>query len=244
VRARALIAAALAAGVTAVGGVVGVAGAAFTDAGATTHASFAAAAEFPPVVKQVPTILGAAQGALPLHATSGSFAPAATSATYAWLRCDAGGANCAALGASGADYTPVAADVGKTLRVDMTPLNGSAAGATVRSEPSNAVLAQGAGPSIWAPVVTNTPTITGTATVGQALSGTTGTWVQLLGVTQWQWERCDATGAACVAIAGATSQNYTATAADRGRRLMLAVTVNVLNLAKTTANTDTTAIVA
>lgn len=114
----------------------------------------------------------------------------------------------------------------------------------MRSEATQVVLAQGAGPSIWAPVATNTPTITGTATVGQTLSGTTGTWVQLLAVAQWQWQRCDATGAGCVAIAGATNQSYVLTAADRGRRVGLTVTANVLNLARASANTDTTAIVA
>jgi hypothetical protein len=219
--------------------------AAWRDSG-TVRSTFAAAAEFPPVVRQIPVVLGAPQASLPLHATSGAFAPATTSATYSWLRCNAAGAACAAIAGAGstADYTAAAADVGSTIRVDMTPVNGATAGTVVRSEPSQPVLAQGAGPSIWAPVATNTPTISGTATVGQTLTGNTGTWVQLLGVPQWQWERCDATGAGCVAITGATNQTYVVAAADRGKRLSLIVTANVLNLAKALADTDTTAVVA
>jgi hypothetical protein len=217
----------------------------WSDSRSASGSTFAAASEFPPVLRQLPVVLGAPQAALPLRATSGGFAPATTSATYTWLRCNAAGASCAAIAGAGttADYTAAAADVGSTIRVDMTPVNGSTAGVAVRSEPSQVVLAQGAGPSIWSPVTTNTPTITGTATVGQTLTGTTGTWVQLLGIVQWQWERCDATGAGCAPIAGATSQTYAPTATDRGRRLSLTVTVNVLNLARTKADTDSTAIV-
>jgi hypothetical protein len=242
VRRRGLVAGVVVAALCGAGGVVA---APWKDSGSVAHSTFASAAAFPPVVRQVPVVLGAPQASLPLHATAGAFAPVTTSATYAWLRCDAAGAACVAIAGAGstADYTMVAADVGKTIRVDMTPVNGAATGAVVRSEPTAAVLAQGAGPSIWAPVGSNTPTLTGTATVGQTLTGSTGTWVQLLGVAQWQWLRCDATGAGCVAIAGATNQTYTLVAADRGSRLMLTVIANVLNLAKGTANTDSTAIV-
>jgi hypothetical protein len=232
--------------VVAVLGACGVAVASPWTNASVAHNTFASATEFPPVVRQVPVVLGAPQASLPLHATGGTFAPVTTSATYSWLRCDALGASCAAITGAGstADYTMVAADVGKTIRVDMTPVNGATSGAVVRSEPTPVVLAQGAGPSIWAPVVSNTPVITGTTTVGQTLSGSTGTWVQLLGLAQWQWMRCTATGTSCVAIAGATSQTYTLVAADRGSRLMLAVTANVLNLARNTADTDSTAIIA
>lgn len=242
-RARALIAAVLAAAAVGVGGIAGVAGAAFTNAGATTSSTFASAAEFPPVVRQLPSALGAPQTLSVMHATTGTFAPSPSSIAYKWLRCDAAGANCVANGGTVADYTPVAGDVGKTLRVDVTPVNGSTSGTTVRSETSPLVTAAGTAPSLLAPIVTNTPTIAGTATVGQALTGSAGTWVQLLAGTAYQWQRCDATGASCAAIAGATSATYTPVTADRGLRLSLRVTVSVLNLANTSAVTDTTAVV-
>lgn len=242
-RARALIAGAVAASAVAVGGIVGVAGAAFTNAGATTSATFAAAAEFPPVVRQLPVALGAPQTLSVMHATAGTFAPAPSGITYTWLRCDAAGSNCAANGGTTADYTPVGADVGKTLRVDATPVNGATSGATVRSEASSVVTAAGAAPSLLAPIVSNTPTIGGTAAVGQTLTSATGTWVQLLGSVLYQWQRCDATGAACAAIPGATSATYVPVGADRGLRLSLRVTVSVLGLVSTTAITDTTGLI-
>ena len=217
----------------------------WTDGPHGAASTFAAAAEFPPVVRQLPVVLGAPQAALPLRATGGTFAPATTSATYTWLRCNAAGGGVRGDRRRGDDRGLHGG--GRRRRLDDPGRHDAGQrlgrGAVVRSEPSQVVLAQGAGPSIWAPVATNTPAISGTATVGATLTGTTGTWVQLLGVTQWQWQRCDATGAGCAAIAGATSQTYAPTAADRGRRLSLTVTVNVLNLARTTADTDTTAIV-
>lgn len=242
-RARALIAAAVAAATVAVGGIVGVAGAAFTNAGASTSATFAAAAEFPPLLRQVPSVLGAPQTGSAMRATSGTFSPAPSSIAYSWLRCDAAGANCVATGGTAADYTPGLADLGKTLRVDATPVNGATAGATVRSEASTAVSLAGTAPSLLAPIVSSTPTIGGTATVGQTLTGATGTWVQLLGSVLYQWQRCDATGAGCAAIPGATSAGYALVAADRGTRVSLRVTVTVLGLVSTTAITDTTGLI-
>ncbi len=188
-------------------------------------------------------MLGAPQSGLALRATAGAFSPAPTTMTYTWLRCDATGASCASTGATGADYAPQLADVGKTLRVEVAPVNGTTPGAAVRSEPSPAVLLQGTGPSLLTPVPSSTPSIAGTATVGQTLTAAPGVWVQLLGGIGYRWLRCDATGAGCAAIGGATSQSYTLTAADRGARLSLAVTVSVLGLVSTTAVTETTAVV-
>jgi hypothetical protein len=242
VRARALIAAALAA-VVVTGGAAGYAGAAFTDDAARSSSTFAAAAEFPPVVSAVPSVLGTAQMGVALHATAGAFSPAPTSATVGWLRCDGAGAGCVSTGATGADYTPGLSDVGKTLRAELTPVNGSTPGAAVRSEPTLAVLGLSLGPVIVSPVATNTPSITGTATVGQTLTGAPGNWVQLLSTTAYRWQRCDATGAGCAPIAGATSQTYTLVAADRGRRLSLVVTVASLGLLATSAVTATTGVV-
>ncbi len=53
-----------------------------------------------------------------------------------------------------------------------------------------------------------TPAISGTAQVGLTLTAATGTWAPAPGSYAYQWWRCDATGAACVAIAGATSSSY------------------------------------
>lgn len=44
--------------------------------------------------------------------------------SYQWMRCDSAGANCAVItGATAQDYVPVSADVGKTLRINVTASN-------------------------------------------------------------------------------------------------------------------------
>jgi Ig domain of plant-specific actin-binding protein len=242
VRARALIAAALAAAGVA-GAAVGVAGAAFTSTTATSASTFTAAAEFPPVVAQVPAALGVAQAGAAMRATAGAFSPAPSSIAYAWLRCDGAGANCVSNGGTTADYTPGLGDIGKTLRVDATPRNGSTPGATVRSEPTQVVLALNLGPGLQQPVAAFTPSIAGTATVGGTLSAANGGWAVTLASIAYKWQRCDAIGTGCAVIAGATSQTYAPTAADRGRRLSLMVTASALGLLPTTVTTVTTAVV-
>jgi hypothetical protein len=241
-RARALSVAALAMLMTAAA--VAVARAAWTDAGATTHATFSAAAEFPPVATLVPSVLGTAQVGVALHATAGDFSPAPTTSTIAWLRCDAAGDACAATGSTGADYTAKLADVGATLRAELTPANGATSGAAVRSDPTPTVLALNLGPVLKAPVVDNAPAITGTAAVGQVLTAVPGTWLPSLVTFTYRWERCDAIGSDCTPIAGATSATYVPVAADRGRRLSVAVTAALIGLIPSLATGAPTAVVA
>ncbi|HYA09292.1 MAG TPA: GH25 family lysozyme, partial [Gaiellaceae bacterium] len=74
------------------------------------------------------------------------------------------------------------------------------------------------------PVVATPPTVAGTARAGSALAGVPGTWSGGKPVTfTYQWERCDAAGAGCVPIPGATLETYTPAAPDVGHALVLAV---------------------
>jgi hypothetical protein len=76
-----------------------------------------------------------------------------------------------------------------------------------------------------APLNTSPPTITGTPTAGQTLTGKPGTWTGTPKPTfAYQWQRCDAGGASCVAIVGATGVTYVVQAADAGSTLRLRVT--------------------
>jgi Protein of unknown function (DUF3344)/Ig domain of plant-specific actin-binding protein len=77
----------------------------------------------------------------------------------------------------------------------------------------------GGGPAIGAPSG-------GTATVGQALSANPGNWNGTGPLTYaYQWQRCDANGANCVDIAGATGSTYTPSPADAGGTVRVVVTV-------------------
>jgi alpha-tubulin suppressor-like RCC1 family protein len=73
-----------------------------------------------------PTITGAAppeKGAA-LTAHPGGWTPEATSYSYKWLRCEAGGGECTAIsGATATTYTPVGADVGHRLAVEVRASN-------------------------------------------------------------------------------------------------------------------------
>ena len=73
------------------------------------------------------------------------------------------------------------------------------------------------------PESTSPPTIAGTARVGQELTAQNGTWSNSPTAFRYQWQRCDASGNACASIAGAVTQRYLVTNADRSRTLRVVV---------------------
>ncbi|MDA0180441.1 hypothetical protein OJ997_09065 [Solirubrobacter phytolaccae] len=192
-------------------------------ANTTATGTLTAALEFPPLTVTIPTIVGVAQDGQTLKVDLGTYSPAATSATYEWLRCDSAGANCTAIGTSATQLLALA-DITKTIRVRVTPKNGAMPGPAVLSEattPTNAII--GGAPTL-ALVASPLPAISGTLAVGQLLTANDGQWLSLLGIGSRQWLRCDDVGASCADIAGATGIWYTPVAADRGKRLRLRVT--------------------
>jgi hypothetical protein len=77
----------------------------------------------------------------------------------------------------------------------------------------------------YAPSNTGAPTISGTPQEGQTLTATTGSWTSSSNTTYaYQWQRCNATGAACANIVGATAQTYLVATADVGNTLRVVVT--------------------
>ncbi len=74
------------------------------------------------------------------------------------------------------------------------------------------------------PANTSPPTITGTARVGETLTAQNGTWSNGPTAFQYQWQRCNASGAACTNIAGAVEKTYLLTSADSGRTMRVRVT--------------------
>lgn len=88
------------------------------------------------------------------------------------------------------------------------PGNGRAAGGNTKPKPKTA------------------PTISGTAEIGITLVATHGTWSNSPTSFHYQWVRCDTTGAACVAIGGATTKIYTVTTSDQGHTLRVSVTAH------------------
>ena len=135
--------------------------------------------------------------------------------TYQWKRCDAAdplNGTCVNIpGATSSFYTPVTADTGKRLRVQVTATN-SQGSAAQNSESSAPVIAVAVHLSV-------TPQILGGNTVDSQMSLTAGTWLGSPPITfTYSWRRCNPVGdfASCVQIPGATDSTYTPTVADIG----------------------------
>jgi hypothetical protein len=77
------------------------------------------------------------------------------------------------------------------------------------------------------PFALEPPAVTGTAQSGELLAATPGQWsgTEPLAST-YAWRRCDALGANCAEIAGATTSTYALSAADVGSTLLAAVTTS------------------
>jgi len=138
--------------------------------------------------------------------------------TYQWRRCDSSGAACSEIaGATGKSYVLRPDDVGARLRVTVTAKNEKGS-ASAESEPTGVV-------SAAAPVNAAIPSVSGVPEVGQTLTGRQGTWTGTPAIEYaWQWRRCDASGAGCADIPGATGASYQLSPEDEAKALRLRVT--------------------
>lgn len=137
--------------------------------------------------------------------------------SYRWLRCGNRGHACQQIrGAIRKSYRVTRRDVGHTIRVRMRVVTPGGGVTTVVSDPSPVI----AGP---APTNLTLPTINGVAQQGQTLTADPGTWSNAV-TFAYQWEDCDAGGASCTAISGATATTYTLAASDVGDTIRVVVT--------------------
>jgi len=187
---------------------------------ATTSPTGVIATAPEPVNTVLPTISGAAAEGDALTAHVGSWENSPTSYTYQWLRCDSGGANCAAIsGQVGTVYFLAAADVGHTIRLEVVGENvyGSTSATSAPTAevtpPVPAVLSEG-------------PGVVGTAAVGETVVANHGQWTHSPGSYSYKWLRCGSGGAGCSVIAGASEQLYPVVTADVGHTLEVEVTAH------------------
>jgi hypothetical protein len=174
----------------------------------------------PPADITAPAIGGTARIGEVLTATAGTWSGTPPlSFEYRWYRCDATGLACLPIpGATAARYALSVFDVGGTLRVAVTASNGGGSSPAAISR-ATAVVAP-------APVQNlERPGVGGVAEVGRRLTATPGRWsatgpLDLL----YRWLRCDAHGANCRPIAGATERRYVARPLDVRHRLRVRVT--------------------
>jgi hypothetical protein len=76
------------------------------------------------------------------------------------------------------------------------------------------------------PVNTALPVISGVAQQGQQLSASNGSWTNGPTAYAYQWQDCDASGANCTSISGATTSSYTLVSGDAGHTVRVVVTAS------------------
>ncbi len=186
---------------------------------AATSAASATVASAAPSNASAPSISGTATDGQTLTSTTGTWSGSATiTYTRQWRRCDASGASCTDIsGATSNTYALTSADVGSTVKVVVTATN--AAGSATAASTTTAVI------SAIAPANSALPAVSGTPTDGETLTSTTGVWSGSTPITySHQWRRCNAFGAGCSDISGATASTYTLTTDDVGATIRLVVT--------------------
>jgi hypothetical protein len=167
-----------------------------------------------------PAISGTATQGRTLTESHGSWTNNPKRYSYQWQVCDSSGRGCAAIGgATNRKFTLTTADVGHTIRVQETATNASGSSSPAISVPTRVVLP-------LPPSNTTPPSISGTTTQGQTLTESHGSWTNSPTSFSYQWERCDSSGRTCSAIAGASAQTYTLTAADLGHAIRVQETAS------------------
>ncbi|MFC5359329.1 beta strand repeat-containing protein, partial [Azospirillum himalayense] len=193
----------------------------------TATSAYTAILNSAPVNSAAPNVTGTATVGNALTTTNGSWSDAdgdGRSYSYQWYRADdSNGTNAASIsGATSSSYTLTTSDAHKYLRVVVTANDGKGGTPTATST-YTAILNS-------APVNSAAPNVTGTATVGNALTTTNGTWSDADGDGRsysYQWYRADdSNGTNAASISGATSSSYTLTTSDAHKYLRVVVTAN------------------
>jgi hypothetical protein len=154
----------------------------------------------------VPAIAGKAGIGQTLTAAAGTWGPAPVTLTYQWLRSGVPIPN-----ATRPSYPVSASDVNRTLTVAVT---GSRSGYAPLTQTS--IATANIPPFVFTTVPS--PTVSGTARVGQTLTAGIAGWVPAPSVTSYQWKRGG------TAIPGGVSRTYVLTAQDAGQ--VITVTTN------------------
>jgi hypothetical protein len=156
--------------------------------------------------------------------------------SYQWQSCTTVSSVCSNLaGMTSSSLVVGASQVGTLLRATITASN-SIGKTSAYSNQTAVVIAKAT-----APVNVSKPAISGSATVGQRLSASTGTWTGVTAAYRYQWSRCNANGTSCSGVYGATGASYGLGQADLGLAVRVSVTATN-TIGSTTAISDSSAI--
>ena len=167
-----------------------------------------------------PEITGAPKEGQTLQVSRGSWSPTPATVAYQWKRCNANGRLCTPLpGATASTYAVTAADTGHALLAVVRATVGATSQRALSLATPAVVSTQTTGPSS-----TTLPAVAGISQQGKQLTGSTGFWSGSGAIGYgYQWYRCDAAGAHCTSVHGATKPTYTLVAKDVGQTLGFAV---------------------
>ena len=180
-------------------------------------------AALPPTPVAPPAISGTPEDGQTASATTGSWSGTPPfDYSYQWQRC--AGSSCVDIpAATEAAYEAVSADVGRTIKVQVTASNASLPGGGSASQAS----------SDWGPVQavspanTALPVITGLAYDGQAMTVSSGEWS---GSTPfdytYQWKACNSSGTSCSDLGGEIAQSIEVPVSAIGGTLRAQVTAS------------------
>ena len=177
-----------------------------------------------PAVATAPSIVGTPEAGKSLAAVPGVWNGGKPLAfTYQWRRCDAAGANCTDIpGATKEKYLLTTDDVGHSVSVRVTAATATAT-KNATATATGTVSPPGVPPTAR-PANVGLPAVHGTLQVGQKLTSTAGAWTGSPTKFAYRWQRCDASGLDCVAIAKASHASYTTTPDDLDSTLAVVVT--------------------
>ena len=178
------------------------------------------AGEIPEIVvgnAQLPTISGSLGIGQVLTTTAGAWSGSTPQTdTYQWQDCSAG--SCQDIsGATNASYTVAPADEGSSIDVVITATN--TAGADSMTALPTGVVAEAA------PGIVAAPNITGTATDGQLLTASSGSFSGGALTYSYQWQE-STDGNTWQNISGATTSTYSLRATDVAERVRVEVTAS------------------
>ena len=150
--------------------------------------------------------------------------PASPTYTYQWIRVSSSGTETDIAGATSSTYTPVQADVGRTLKVKVSFQDSAT---TPNDEEQTSVASLRVVPAASANrAATGVPTISGTLRVAETLTASTSAIRDADGLSgviyKYQWVRVDA--GTDTDISGAEGQTYVLQEADQGKTVKVRVT--------------------
>lgn len=183
-----------------------------------------------------PTISGTVLPGQTLTADDGTWVGTSPIAySYQWLSCAPLGGGCTEIaGATEQTHTVGLGEIGQSFEVVVTATN--AYGTAAVASPETSITGGGVQP----PEDLLGPQITGLALTGQIVHATEGVWAGTEPAYAYQWELCDASGASCSEIAGATEADFTIPDGDTGHTLRVVVTAsNAAGTASATSEPST-----